>query len=352
MMNRIVSFFVIITLITVSCNKTEGPGGESSLKGKILLKEYNQAFKQLIDIKPAANEDVYIIYGNDDFVGDKVSTDNEGNFRFEYLQAGNYKILIYTEDTTGITTGNKVPVIKEVKVGDGKTADIGTLYKCKALKYNDGSSMIIGKILLKEYDEDFTFLQRIVPAADENVFILNSYEDYVSDDVSSSFDGSFRFTNLLQGTYKIVIYTEDSTKSIVGNRDTVMRTAQVVNGQITDIGTIYRFKTYNVDEGTAMITGKVTLINYMNNGADIKDISLAQEQEIYLIYNDHKTFDLRVRTNFNGVYQFQHLLKGKYTVFTYSENINGATEKFAHKKDVLITEDYQEVMLTDTIEKL
>jgi hypothetical protein len=352
MTNRIVSFFVIMTFIAASCSKTEGPGGDSAIKGKVMLKEYNETFKQLIDVKPAADENVYIIYGNDNFIGDKVTADNEGNFMFEYLQAGNYKILIYTEDTSGISTGNKIPVIKEVKVGDGKTADIGTVYKCKALKFDDGSSMIVGKIFIKEYDEDFAFLQRIIPAANENVYILNNFEDYVSDNLSSSFDGSFRFANLLQGTYKIVIYTEDSTKAVVGNKDTIIRTVSVGNGQTVDLGTLYKFKTLKIDDGTSMITGKVTLINYMNNGADIKDISFAQEQDIYLIYNDHKTFDLRSRTNYDGVFQFPYLIKGKYTVYIYSENINGATQRFAHKKDVLITEDYQEVMLTDTIEKL
>jgi hypothetical protein len=83
-------------------------------------------------------------------------------------------------------------------------------------------------------------------------------------------------------------------------------------------------KTVNFDEGYATVWGRVMAYYWSKNYLDIIDVGVVQERDIYLIYGDHKSFDQRYRTNFNGVYEFSNLIKGNYTMFVYSEDTLGA----------------------------
>jgi hypothetical protein len=76
----------------------------------------------------ATDEDVFIVYGDEDVYGDKVSTNYDGTFRFDYLREGNYKVFAYSEDSAGYPTKHMIPVIKNVKIsGKNKSVSAGTL---------------------------------------------------------------------------------------------------------------------------------------------------------------------------------------------------------------------------------
>lgn len=47
-----------------------------------------------------ADEDVYIIYGDDVSYGNKVKSGPDGIFEFKYLRKGDYKIYVESKDTT------------------------------------------------------------------------------------------------------------------------------------------------------------------------------------------------------------------------------------------------------------
>jgi hypothetical protein len=196
---------------------------------------------------------------------------------------------------------------------------------CKKVEGPGGESTIKGTLMLKVYDVDYKVLQRIVPAADENVYITFGNNDYVGDKVVSGADGSFRFDYLQAGTYKIVVYSEDSIGSM-DKKASVIKVVTLGDSKTVVLDTMYKMKTVNFDQGYASVSGRIWTINWTRYYIDIIDTSYATERDVYLIYGDHKVFDQRYRTNYDGMYEFDNLIVGDYTMFVYSEDIYGAPQ--------------------------
>lgn len=98
-MKKIV-FLSLLFAFCLSCNKTEGPGGTSSITGKVIVNDYNGS-GVLLATYPGQDEDVFIIYGNDNTTySDKVSTSFDGTYRFDNLTVGTYKLYSYSKCNT------------------------------------------------------------------------------------------------------------------------------------------------------------------------------------------------------------------------------------------------------------
>jgi hypothetical protein len=78
---------------------------------------------------------------------------------------------------------------------------------------------------------------------DEDVFICYGDDDNTVDDrVRTSFDGSFKFSELRKGKYRIFLYSEDTTASNRGNPVAVIRDVEVTeNRSEKDLGLIRIF---------------------------------------------------------------------------------------------------------------
>ena len=85
-----------IIVSIAACKKTEGYGGKSTLYGKVLDRDYNNA-GQFQDEYYKPEVRVYIVFGDDDFYSDEIRTDFEGKFKFSFLYAGNYTVYTYSE---------------------------------------------------------------------------------------------------------------------------------------------------------------------------------------------------------------------------------------------------------------
>ncbi len=127
-MNKYIIVFLFflfpLTLLTQSCKKDEGTGGTASITGKVMVRQYNTNFTFLLEEFYAPDEDVFIIFGNEPVYGDKVSTNYDGTYRFEYLQEGNYTIFAYSEDSAEYPTTQKIPVLKHVKVSRNQNVEV------------------------------------------------------------------------------------------------------------------------------------------------------------------------------------------------------------------------------------
>lgn len=72
---------------------------------------------------PAAEERVYIVYGDQSEVyDDDMRADFEGRYHFRYLREGTYTIFTYTDcnviqDTNCLASGGEYPVIRTVELG-------------------------------------------------------------------------------------------------------------------------------------------------------------------------------------------------------------------------------------------
>jgi hypothetical protein len=125
--------FVVFTIsLLASCKKEAGEGGLASIKGKVQtdlrLVPSNPVTYQYS--RPGVDEEVYIIYGDNTGPDDRVWTNYKGEFEFNNLRPGDYKIYVYSRDTTGSAQVNtqRMPVVREVKIEERKgEVDAGTL---------------------------------------------------------------------------------------------------------------------------------------------------------------------------------------------------------------------------------
>lgn len=118
------NIIVLVTLVIgscfISCEKDAGEGGTSMIKGKILGYEYCcEQWRLASDTFPMQAEDVYIIYGDNDFYGDKVETHFDGTYQFPYLQKGKYTVYTYSDDTNfAKQPGEKMIIKKEIEINN------------------------------------------------------------------------------------------------------------------------------------------------------------------------------------------------------------------------------------------
>jgi hypothetical protein len=119
-MNKIlpVFLFLLLSVIAFSCSKEPGEGGSSTIYGKIIAHNYNAEFTNLKGIYPAADEDVFIIYGDDRSYSERVRTSYEGIYEFKYLRPGDYTIYAYSKDSTLTMASEMYAVIRKVKIDD------------------------------------------------------------------------------------------------------------------------------------------------------------------------------------------------------------------------------------------
>lgn len=127
-MNKVVQtgFLSVIFLSFLSlmgCKKEEGLGGTSTIKGKVIVYDFDASFQNPVplEIYPATDENVYIIYGSDGTVyDDDFKTSYDGSYEFKYLQKGKYRLFAYSKDSTGASIGNPsgadIPVFINVEI--------------------------------------------------------------------------------------------------------------------------------------------------------------------------------------------------------------------------------------------
>jgi len=115
MAKRII-FLLLIAVSFMSCEKEAGEGGTSEIRGKIYVNKYNADMSDTIKKYYAQEEDVYIIYGDDDIYSDRTRTNYDGSFIFKYLQKGKYKIFAYSKNL--YLPAGKEPIIVEVEIED------------------------------------------------------------------------------------------------------------------------------------------------------------------------------------------------------------------------------------------
>ena len=108
-----------IILSTSSCKKDPGEGGAATIKGKLLSANYHSQSASVGNDDGAAEEPVYIIYGDNTIPDHNEKTNYDGSFEFKYLRKGTYTIFAYSLDPD-----SKIPVetiiSKTVEIKDKK----------------------------------------------------------------------------------------------------------------------------------------------------------------------------------------------------------------------------------------
>ncbi len=159
-------FYLTQLLITIclvtSCTKEEGEGGKGSIYGVVhkIIDEGEIAYRSLYitvgeipqtvtefyfvrDTVPAKKEDVFIIYGDNQYgYDDKTSTSYDGSFCFKYLNDGNYTLFTLSDSTY-----DKQSNIAQVNIDNSNSVYAGDFYIYDGK--NSGKCGIVGKIEAK-----------------------------------------------------------------------------------------------------------------------------------------------------------------------------------------------------------
>lgn len=103
MPNKWIILSAVVVLFS-SCTKEAGEGGLASIKGKVvknvrLILTNPASFQYAV---PAADYDVFIVYGDNVSPNDRIWTNFDGEFEFEGLRTGSYTVYVYSRDTTGV----------------------------------------------------------------------------------------------------------------------------------------------------------------------------------------------------------------------------------------------------------
>lgn len=213
----------IIALAFCSCNKEEGEGGTGAIEGKVMLVLHpDDNYTLATDTVVAAKTDVFIVYGDDSFYGDDVKTDDNGQYRFKYMNPGKYTIFAYST----LPTGEKVAVSQTIELPRGGKVSVPTIYVHEGKAY--GTSMVKGRVYATYYHNGNYRGEGW--AYDSRVYILRENEQYHFDDVRVGMDGWFYFQKLTPGKYTVLTFTENLNEV----PDTVTR--KVV---VEELGMIY-----------------------------------------------------------------------------------------------------------------
>jgi hypothetical protein len=224
------------------------------------------------------------------------------------------------------------------------------VFGCSKDEGYGGDSHIRGTLIEQVYNDDYSQIIYSQYAIEEDIYIVFEDNGIISDKVTTGLDGYFEFKYLFPGNYQIYYYSDDINSAYLENTEVVIDVKLEKNTN-QDLGELVKINSIEYDEGSASIKGKVFLINYYNSSfypnLIVKDTSLALDQEIYIIYGNHATYDDRIRTNYDGTFYFGNLIKGNYKVFLYSEDISGATQDIVIMKEVVITNEFDESDLGD-----
>lgn len=118
---------ILIAFSASSCKKEEGEGGDSTICGRVWVKNYNENFSWLNGEYPGYDEDVFIIYGDEPAFGNRTRTGPDGYFEFKYLRKGNYKLYVYSQDSTMTTVSGDTVFYKNATISSKKEkVDAGT----------------------------------------------------------------------------------------------------------------------------------------------------------------------------------------------------------------------------------
>ncbi|MCX6269863.1 MAG: hypothetical protein NTU44_01345 [Bacteroidetes bacterium] len=102
--------------------------------------------------------------------------------------------------------------------------------------------------------------------------------------------------------------------------------------------------------GTSGIYGKVYVKDYNATFTVLQDEYYAPDVDVYIIYGDDKSYGDKVKTSYDGTYEFKYLRKGTYHVYAYSKDSTlQTTSDLAVIKKVEITKNHQDVEVPEII---
>jgi hypothetical protein len=183
---------------------------------------------------------------------------------------------------------------------------------CKKETGYGGNSAIKGVLKIQNYNFNYTTLKSESVLADEYVYIIFEDGKGYGDRVKTSYDGSFSFTRLKSGKYKIYAYSKDISSASLEDVIVLKEVEITKNKQLVDAGDIVT-ATNVTKPGNSIVQGKI--IATSNTGT-----FFATNQKIFIAYEGNSTYSRFVYTDEDGEYQFLDVPTGNHRIYVFSKN--------------------------------
>jgi hypothetical protein len=216
---------------------------------------------------------------------------------------------------------------------------------CKKNEGKGGKFSISGKVYANYYNKDFTTKRYGGYIADRDVFIMYGDETINGDDTKTSYDGSFEFKYLTKGKYKVYAYSID--------KNTQLKTAVIKEIELTENVNLEDIVINKADEtsGSHSIRGKLFVNDYDNTFSIIEGSYYGMDEDVYLIKDGDSSYTDKVKTNYNGMYEFNGLRNGDYKVYAYSQEDKSVILSGLYVVDTDVTVSGDDIMVPDLIVK-
>jgi hypothetical protein len=102
--------------------------------------------------------------------------------------------------------------------------------------------------------------------------------------------------------------------------------------------------------GKATIYGKVYVKEYNSTFTVLEEEYYGPNIWVYIVYGDDRDYGERIRTSYDGTYEFRYLRAGKYRVYVYSKDSTMTTNAdIAVMQDITIENKKQDYQLPDLV---
>ena len=211
---RVTALLSLLVVLTLSCKKSEGLGGTGSISGTLNEQFYNDDFSLLIYEKPAVDEEIFIVYGNNEDLGNRVRTNDQGQFMFKYLYPGNYRVYYLSRDSTSALDMDNEKVY-ELELEKGDDFKLGELEKLSTLDFDDGAAMIKGVVKVIDYVDTSTWPNLVIDktyyATEQEIYLTYNNHTFYDERIRTQSGGVFEFRGLIPGKYLVFLYSDDIT---------------------------------------------------------------------------------------------------------------------------------------------
>jgi hypothetical protein len=252
--------FILTCLLAfgfTSCKKVEGPGGTSSITGKLMGKiiqgsaapkfevthvvitHANGVDGSILDnsdyflLNTPGGTNYYVWYENSNFPGQDPGLMGRTGIKVTYSNSeSNVTIAMNTESAIQsgasadftITRNGDILTITNTAAGEVPDADeVNTPFIIDTETQGSGAGGGVS-------------LSTDAPIADERVYIIYGEEDFYSESVRTDEDGNFQFTGLTRGDYRVYALSVDTTSATGGMTRSEVSASITEKKQVVDAG--------------------------------------------------------------------------------------------------------------------
>lgn len=113
-MKRILVVLILFVAVTISaCEKEVGTGGTSTIRGKVFGYDINSS-GVVLDSSYVGDVRVYLSYGDNTWADEDERTSYSGDYAFQGLQKGKYKVFVFTKCIS--CAFDQASIVQEVEI--------------------------------------------------------------------------------------------------------------------------------------------------------------------------------------------------------------------------------------------